>query len=151
MIGENRFSNPTIRAVVTIALIVGFLAVAFVSVSADDPCIPCLANEASAARYTAPAEYYAAGATAANQAYAARYTLLAEHFAAAATVERGAECNFVDHELMYAGGYSPIPGFMVERGADFDFVDHELMYAGGYTLRPGTMVKVGTDEVTCGG
>ena len=35
---------------------------------------------------------------------------------------------------MYAGGYALRPAAGAERGADFDFVDHELMYAGSYTL-----------------
>ena len=85
----------------------------------------------------------------------------------AGEIERGADFDFLDHELMYAGRLSPDvpaergPDFYaldhellyagrygpgtVARGADFDFLDHELMYAGGYALRPATAVARGAD------
>ena len=65
-------------------------------------------------------------------ASAAQYSAMAEYYAAAAPVERGAGFDFVDHELRFAGGYALAAP--AERGADFDFVDHELRFAGGYTL-----------------
>ena len=65
-------------------------------------------------------------------ASAARYTAMAEYDAAAAPAERGAGFDFVDHELRFAGGYALVAP--AERGADFDFVDHELRFAGGYAL-----------------
>ncbi|MBN1247838.1 MAG: hypothetical protein JXC32_09280 [Anaerolineae bacterium] len=49
---------------------------------------------------------------------------------------RGAAFDFLDHELRYAGGYGLVPEPRVERGADFDFLDHELRYAGGYGFAP---------------
>jgi hypothetical protein len=52
----------------------------------------------------------------------------------AAIAERGADFDFLDHELVVAGGYALRPAATVERGADLDFMDHELRYAGGYGL-----------------
>jgi hypothetical protein len=46
--------------------------------------------------------------------------------------ERGADFDFVDHELRFAGGYALAAP--AERGAGFDFMDHELRFAGGYAL-----------------
>ena len=44
----------------------------------------------------------------------------------------GADFDFLDHELRFAGGYALVAP--AERGVDFDFVDHELRFAGGYAL-----------------
>jgi hypothetical protein len=65
-------------------------------------------------------------------ASAAQYSAMAEYDAAAAPAERGADFDFVDHELRFAGGYALAAP--AERGAGFDFVDHELRFAGGYAL-----------------
>jgi hypothetical protein len=65
-------------------------------------------------------------------ASAAQYSAMAEYDAAAAPAERGADFDFVDHELRFAGGYALVAP--AERGAGFDFVDHELRFAGGYAL-----------------
>ena len=46
--------------------------------------------------------------------------------------KRGADFDFVDHELRFAGGYALAAP--AEREAGFDFVDHELRFAGGYAL-----------------
>ena len=119
MIGKNLVSNSATKAVVTTALVLGFLAVTLVPASAAEPCFRC------------------------NEAYSARYTALAEYYDAPAAVERDAAFDFVDHELMYAGGYGLLPGVTAERDAAFDFVDHELMYAGGYDLLPGVAAESG--------
>jgi hypothetical protein len=87
-----------------------------------------------------PAETQLAAAVTENEdsiqrgidASAARYTAMAEYYAAAAPAERGAGFDFVDHELRFAGGYALAAP--AERGAGFDFVDHELRFAGGYAL-----------------
>jgi hypothetical protein len=43
--------------------------------------------------------------------------------------------------MMYAGGYGLRPAAAVEKGADFDFLDHELRYAGGYSLSLAAVVE----------
>jgi hypothetical protein len=61
----------------------------------------------------------------------------------AAAVGRGADFDFLDHELRVAGGYALVAA--AERGTGFDFLDHELMYAGGYALRPAAGAERGAD------
>ena len=56
--------------------------------------------------------------------------------ASTAAAERGADFEFLDHELRVAGGYGLGSAAAAERGADFYFLDHELLVAGGYTLAP---------------
>jgi hypothetical protein len=63
--------------------------------------------------------------------------------AGAAVAERGADFDFLDHELMVAGGYALAAA--AERDAGFSFLDHELKYAGGYALRPAATVGRGAD------
>jgi hypothetical protein len=60
-------------------------------------------------------------------------------------VPRGADFDFLDHELRYAGGYELRSLSIVPRGADFDFLDHELRYAGNYGLRPAAVAARGAD------
>jgi hypothetical protein len=74
-----------------------------------------------------------------------QYTYLA---ARAAAVVRGADFDFLDRELRYAGGYGLRPVARVARGADFDFLDHELRYAGGYTLRPAIVAGLTIDDAS---
>ena len=136
MTSESSINRSAGRAVVTIGLIVGLLALTFVSASADTPCIECRANAAYGARLSALAEQQAAAASVANAAYAARLGALAERGVAVATPVIRTSFDFLDHELMSAGGYALRPAVPVARGADFDFLDHELMFAGGYALRP---------------
>ena len=54
----------------------------------------------------------------------------------AVAAARGADFEFLDHEMRYAGGYELRSVSAAPRGADFDFLDHELRYAGGYGLVP---------------
>ena len=71
--------------------------------------------------------------------------MVAGGYGLAAAAEREADSYFLDHELMYAGGYALRPAARVERGADFDFIDRELKYAGGYGLvcsGPGVLLPV---------
>lgn len=64
---------------------------------------------------------------------------------AAAVTARGADFDFLDHELRVAGGYGIVPVSAVPRGEAFDFLDHELKYAGGYELRPVSAALRGAD------
>lgn len=63
----------------------------------------------------------------------------------ASVAARGADFDFLDHELRYAGGYELRSLSIVPRGADFDFLDHELRYAGNYGLRPAAAAARGAD------
>ena len=65
--------------------------------------------------------------------------------ASTAAAERGTDFDFLDHELMIAGGYGLRPATAAKKGTDFDFLDHELMRAGAYGLRPAAAADRGTD------
>ena len=65
--------------------------------------------------------------------------------ASTAAAERGADFEFLDHELMVAGGYGLRPATAAKRGTDFDFLDHELVLAGGYGLRLAAAAERGAD------
>ena len=138
MISENRFNSSATKAVVTVALTLAFLAVTFLIFAfAEEPCITCRANVAYAARYSAIAEYYAtATARAMDFGFLDHELMYAGGYGLrpAAAAARGADFDFLDHELTSAGGYGLRPIATVERGADFDFLDHELMFAGDYAL-----------------
>ena len=83
MTSERKLNSSATKAVVTIALTLAFLAVTFlIFASAEEPCITCRANAVYAARYSAMAETYANA------------------------IVRGADFDFVDHEMMFAGGYA---------------------------------------------